>query len=119
MCCKATGDLAPMTAAVAITDVLALPCRLDRYHDIANDCPEGVLPEDEIENLVADLREPDLAEALLSLRNKALRESGKRTSKGGDEYVALPPSDPGLVTGLGSGQVDGSGHSSRRVSAGW
>lgn len=70
------------------------PCSLDKYHDLANDCPEGVLTEDDLEALVTDLREPDLLEALLSLRNKALRELGRRTSRGGEEYVALPPTDP-------------------------
>jgi hypothetical protein len=68
--------------------------RLDKYHDLANDCPEGVLSEDDIEALVNDIREPDLLEALLSLRAKALRDGNKRTSRSGDEYTALPPTDP-------------------------
>lgn len=70
-------------------------CRLDRYYDLANDCPDGVLTEDDIEALVSDIREPDLLEALMSLRSKALRDTNARTSRGGDEYTALPPTDPG------------------------
>eukprot|EP00878_Enallax_costatus_P039990 GHUV01045948.1.p1 GENE.GHUV01045948.1~~GHUV01045948.1.p1 ORF type:complete len:134 (+),score=28.46 GHUV01045948.1:222-623(+) len=90
---------------------------LDKYHDLANDCPEGVLSEDDIEHLVSDLKEPDLAEALLSLRNKALREFGRRTSKGGEEYVALPPTDPAVAEAFGSGSGVGGqvGSGSRRV----
>jgi hypothetical protein len=49
-----------------------------------------VLAEDDIEALAADLREPDLLEPLLSLRTKALRDGGGRTSRGGDDYTALP-----------------------------
>lgn len=86
--------------------------RLDKYHDAANDCPEGVLSEDDIEALVNDLREPDLLDALLSLRSKALRDAGNRTSKGGDEYTALPPGDPGSSpTGFGA--------ASRKTSSAW
>lgn len=79
-------------------------CRLDKYHDLANDCPEGVLSEDDIEALVNDIREPDLLEALLSLRGKALRDGNMRTSRSGDEYTALPPTDPAASpTAFGAG----------------
>lgn len=54
-----------------------------------------MLSEDDIEALVTDIREPDLLEALLSLRTKALRDgNATRTSRSGDEYTALPPTDP-------------------------
>uniref|UniRef100_A0A383WMF8 Uncharacterized protein n=1 Tax=Tetradesmus obliquus TaxID=3088 RepID=A0A383WMF8_TETOB len=83
--------------------------RLDRYYDSALDCPEGVLPADDIDALVADLREPSLQEALHSLRTKALRDSNRRTSKGGDEYVSLPPADPAAApSGFGGGSGGGS-----------
>jgi hypothetical protein len=80
-----------------------VPHRLDKYYEAANDCPEGVLSEDDIDALVEDLREPDLLEALLSLRAKALRDGNARTSRGGDEYTALPPTDAGASpTGFGA-----------------
>ncbi|WIA19636.1 hypothetical protein OEZ85_005572 [Tetradesmus obliquus] len=83
--------------------------RLDRYYDSALDCPEGVLPADDIDALVADLREPSLQEALHSLRTKALRDSNRRTSRGGDEYVSLPPADPAAApSGFGGGSGGGS-----------
>lgn len=86
-----------------------LLCRLDKYYDLANDCPEGVLSEDDIESLVSDIREPDLLEALLSLRSKALRDGKQRTSQGGDEYTALPPTDPAASpTGFGAANRKGS-----------
>jgi len=82
---------------------------LDKYYDAANECPEGVLSEDDIDAMVADLREPDLLDALLSLRSKALREGGARTSRGGDEYTALPPTDPSAEpSGFGAGARNGS-----------
>jgi hypothetical protein len=84
-------------------------CRLDKYYDLAFDCPDGVLSEDEIDSLVSDIREPDLLEALLSLRSKALQDGGVRTSRGGDEYSALPPTDPAASpTGFGAGQRNAS-----------
>lgn len=64
--------------------------------------------------MVADLREPDLLEALLSLRSKALREGNARTSRGGDEYTALPPMDPAASpSGFGAAGDD------RKSSARW
>eukprot|EP00775_Hariotina_reticulata_P009155 gene9155-9323_t len=87
--------------------------RLDKYHDLANDSPEGVLTEDDIDALVTDLREPDLLEALLSLRSKALREAGKRTSRSGEEYVALPRGDPAGAAAGGWGSSSTMASSSR------
>eukprot|EP00879_Flechtneria_rotunda_P009390 GHRR01009832.1.p1 GENE.GHRR01009832.1~~GHRR01009832.1.p1 ORF type:complete len:342 (+),score=115.83 GHRR01009832.1:46-1026(+) len=92
--------------------------RLDKYHDLANDCPEGVLSEDDIDSLVKVLQEPDLQDALLSLRNKALRDAGHRTSKGGEEYVALPPQDPTDMPGFGS-KTSSRGPSRRGSQAGF
>jgi hypothetical protein len=84
--------------------VRAWLCRLDRYYDSAVDCPQGVLSEDDVDALVTDLREPSLQEALHSLRTKALRDENRRTSRGGDEYVSLPPTDPAAApSGFGGG----------------
>ncbi|KAF6258069.1 hypothetical protein COO60DRAFT_1701524 [Scenedesmus sp. NREL 46B-D3] len=81
-----------------------IDARLDRYFDQALDCPQGVLSEDDIDALVSDLREPSLQEALHSLRTKALTDENRRTSRAGDEYVSLPPTDPAAApSGFGGG----------------
>lgn len=84
--------------------------RLDRFYDAAGATPEGVLSPDDVDELAAALREPELREPLLSLREKALREGRRRTSRAGDEYLALPEADPvGAAGGGGGGTGAGAG----------
>jgi len=76
--------------------------RLDEYYNLAQEIPEGVLTEEDIERLVLALDQPELLEPLLSLRSKAMREATRtegfmdpRISSGGSSsdggaYVKLP-----------------------------
>jgi hypothetical protein len=73
--------------------------RLDHYFELVQELPEGVLPEEDVHALVAELDQPELLEPLLSLRCKALQEA-KRTSwsnglglvagSSSGDYAALP-----------------------------
>lgn len=55
--------------------------RLDKYKEVADHSVDGVLPEDEVEALCAEIREPELLEALMALRKRHLGFTQKKNSK--------------------------------------
>lgn len=67
-----------------------LPCRLDKYVELVEHSPDGVLSEDDIEALCNDIHEHDLLEPLMELRKQNMRRAGKSKA----EYVSLPQQDP-------------------------
>ena len=72
----------------------AAELRLDKYYESVQGSADGVLSEEELEDLVRELREPELQHPLMELRARHLKGS-EVTARGG--YTALPntaPPDP-------------------------
>jgi hypothetical protein len=68
-----------------------------------------VLPDDEIDALVAALREPSLEEPLRELRRQRLRKAARSAPDGGAFYTPLPGGDPMGTEGGGGGSGGGEG----------
>ena len=70
---------------------LLCACRLDKYVDRVDNSAEGVLTDEDIEELCHDVQESSLNHPLQELRNRFIRRHVQHKS----DYAALPDSDTG------------------------
>ncbi|KIZ04082.1 hypothetical protein MNEG_3872, partial [Monoraphidium neglectum] len=69
---------------------------LDRAFQAVASSRDGVLPDDEIDHLVAALDEPSLEEPLRELRRQRLRKAARTAGDGGADYTPLPRDESAL-----------------------
>lgn len=72
---------------LALTPLVPGESRLDKYLEWVNDQDDGVLEEEQIEQLCAELGEPELLHHLIELRARHLRMN--TTTKFASEYTLI------------------------------
>jgi len=78
------------------------------------DSRDGVLPEEVIDDLVGELREPSLLEPLKELRRQRLRKTGRSAADAGGRYAPVVLEDEGRADdddggGGGGGSAESGG----------